>query len=132
MRRSAHRMDSGIPDDILQFIQTFIPSVWTIELLLLMRHSPERVWSARELDRELRGSPLIVSGALAKLIAAGLVVEEPGAFYRYQPARPGLGELMDLLARYYAEFPVTVTQAILAAPNQQIRTFADAFRLKKD
>jgi uncharacterized protein YhaN len=97
-----------------------------------MRRSPERSWNARELDRELRSSALIVSGALAKLIAAGLVVEEQDGIYRYQPARPMLGELIDKLAQTYAEFPVAVTQAILSAPNQQIRTFAEAFRFKKD
>jgi hypothetical protein len=125
-------MGRAIPDNVLQFLQTSIPSVWTLELLLLMRRSPDRSWSAQELDRELRGSALIVSRALAKLIAAGLVIEESSGVYRYQPARPVLGETIELLAKIYADYPVAVTQAILAAPSEQIRTFADAFRLKKD
>ncbi len=97
-----------------------------------MRRSPERAWTPREIDRELRSSELVVAGALARLIAAGLVIEESEGRFCYRPARPDLSDLVDTLARFHAEFPFAVVQAILAAPNQQIRTFADAFRIKKD
>ncbi|HUK57806.1 MAG TPA: hypothetical protein VLV50_01150 [Stellaceae bacterium] len=121
-----------IPDDVKAFLQTSLPSVWTLELLLLMRRTPARVWSADELIRELRASALVVARACAALAAAGLAVEdEPGKF-RYQPARPELAQMVERLAAVYVEFPFAVTQAILAAPSDKVRTFADAFRLKKD
>ncbi len=97
-----------------------------------MRRSPDRTWTAEAINGELRSSSLIVANGLAALIAAGLVIEEAEAKYRYRPARPELGVLVDRLATAYAEFPFAVTQAILGAPNDKIRIFADAFRIKKD
>jgi hypothetical protein len=121
-----------IPEDVLQFIQTSIPSVWTLELLLLMRRFAARAWSAQTLNSELRSSMLIITSGLAALIAAGLVLEQAEGSYCYRPARPELGDLVDRLASAYAEYPFAVTQAILAAPNDKIRNFANAFRIKKD
>jgi len=121
-----------IPEDVLQFIHSTIASVWTLELLLLLFRNPSSSWSAESLNRELRASALVVADGLAALTAAGLVVEESPGLYRFQPARPEIGALLHRLAEVYAEFPFAVTQAILAAPNRKIRTFADAFRIKKD
>jgi hypothetical protein len=121
-----------LPDDVKAFLQTSIPSVWTLEMLLLMRRAPARVWSADELNRELRGSALVVARACAALVAAGLAIEEAPGMFGYRPARPELAQMVDRLAHVYAEFPYAVTQAILAAPSDKVRTFADAFRLKKD
>jgi hypothetical protein len=119
-----------IEEDVLHFIQTSIPSVWTLELLLLLRGS-ERAWSAEALVRELRASALIVANGLASLAAAGLVLAQDGGTFSYRPARADLVALVDRVAAAYAEFPFAVTQAILAAPHDKIRTFADAFRIKK-
>ena len=70
--------------------------------------------------------------ALGTLTAAGLVLEvEPGS-YRYNPARGELAAVVDRLALAYAETRFAVVQTIMSAPNNQIRTFADAFRIKKD
>ena len=121
-----------IPKDIEEFIQTYIPSVWTLELLLLMRRHPAASWGVEALNRELRSSALVVTGALATLIAAGLVVEDTQGSYVYRPARAELVALLDRLADTYARLPLAVTRAILAAPNDKIRIFADAFRIKKD
>jgi hypothetical protein len=121
-----------LPQDLLDLIGSSIPSVWTLEILILLHRGSARSWSAADINREVRGSALVVANALAALSAAGLVLEEsPGAF-RYSPARPELASTVDRLTLAYAEMRFAVTQAILAAPNAKIRTFADAFRLKKD
>jgi hypothetical protein len=123
-----------IPDDVLHFIQASIQSVWTLELLLLMRRALDRAWTAPALIAELRSSTLVVANGLAALLAAGLIIEETEGCFVYRPARAELGEVVDRLAAAYADFPFAVTQAILSAPNDKIRTFADAFRIrtKKD
>lgn len=97
-----------------------------------MHREPERTWAAADLIRELRGSVLVVSNATAALTAAGLVLEETSGSFRCNPVRPELGAAVDRLAASYRETPFAVTQAILAAPSDHIRSFADAFRLKKD
>lgn len=103
-----------------------------LEVLLLMRRQPDRAWDARALTGELRSSPLVTSSSLAALIAAGLVIEESAGTYRYRPARNELRDIVDRLAAAYAEYPFAVTQAVLHAPNDKVRLFADAFRIKKD
>jgi hypothetical protein len=121
-----------IPEDIAAFVQGSIPSVWTLELLLLMWRDAARSWRAEDLDKELRASPLTVANGLAGLSGAGIIVEEGSGLFRYGPARPELEDLVARLVALYRTRPFAVTQAILAAPSDKIRVFADAFRLKKN
>jgi hypothetical protein len=118
--------------DLLQFIRGSIRSVWNLELLLCLRRHSDRAWQADELVRELRASDFVVEEGLASLQAAGLVGAEAESAYRYAPASIALDKLVQQLDRHYQERPQSVTNAIFSAPNDTLRTFADAFRLKKD
>ena len=51
---------------------------------------------------------------------------------RFEASSPALDQLVHELEAAYARTPLAVVKEILAAPNQQIQSFADAFRLKKD
>jgi biotin operon repressor len=119
-------------EDVLSFAGTSIRSVWTLEMLLLMSRSATRAWSAEALARELRASESIVSNGLSELQAAGLVIHEQGATFRYGPASAALDDLVRSLAQLYRERPFAVTRAIFASPSEKLRSFADAFRFKKD
>ena len=46
-------------EDVLAFIRTTVKSVWSLELLLLLRRGAGRAWSADDLVREIRGSRAI-------------------------------------------------------------------------
>lgn len=120
-----------IERELLDFIHTSIRSVWTLELLLCVRRSPNKVWRRDELVRDMRASDLIVTEGLSALTTAGLVRPEAGG-YRYAPASAALARLVDELEGLYRDRPVTVTNAIVSAPNERLRTFADAFRFKRD
>lgn len=118
--------------DLLQFIQSSIRSVWSLELLLHLRRHSSRYWKPDELVRELRASDFIVSEGLLALQTAGLVTPEGDGMYRYRPASADLDRLVGLLERQYGERPQSVTKAIFSAPSDKLQTFADAFRLKRD
>jgi hypothetical protein len=120
-----------ISAEVAQLIRTCIRSIWELELLLLAQRDPARRWTVEGLVRELRSSPRIVGDAVAALGTAGLLAAEDG-YYRYQPATPELDRLVRELRAAHAGSPVAVAETIYAAPNRQIRDFADAFRLKKD
>lgn len=120
-----------IPPDVLEFIESTVKSVWSVELLLFLRRRADRVWTDDEIIRELRSSRRVVSEVLATFVQAGLVTEEDGAF-RYAPASANLDRIVRDLEQTYAERPTTVVKAIMAAPSDKLRIFADAFRLKKD
>ena len=119
-----------MPADLAAFIQTAIKSVWALELLLLLRRDAAKRWSIDALIQELRASTAVVVAGLAALSAAGLA-EESDSRFRYRAATPELDALAQRLEQTYAQFPIAVTNAILAAPDDKMRIFADAFRLKK-
>jgi hypothetical protein len=53
-------------DDLLAFIAISIGSVWTLELLMLLKREPHRHWDAESMIRELRGSPAVIEEGLRK------------------------------------------------------------------
>lgn len=121
-----------IETDLLDFIQASIRSVWHVELLLQLQQSPDYLWTEEELTRVLRASPSIVAEGLTALRAVGLVRADPDGGYRYAPASQELARLAGDLERVHREKPFLLMRAILSQPNDKLRTFADAFRLKKD
>lgn len=120
-----------IDDELLSFISKAIPSVWALELLLLLHGDRTREWTANELVRELRGSNSIVAEGLSALSAAGLVGQNPAGAYAYQPKTVQGDELTAQLAETYASRPAAVVKAILSAPHPKIHIFANAFQFRK-
>ncbi|HET8995856.1 MAG TPA: hypothetical protein VFN42_04250 [Acetobacteraceae bacterium] len=118
-------------DEILAFVRSAIGSVWTIELLVLLRQDPDRTWQARSLVTDLRASPRVVGDSLSALEAAGLVSADEGGLYRYQPVSRLIDDTARELVDLYARKPMTVVNTILSSPTNKIQTFADAFRFRK-
>jgi len=121
-----------IPEPVLQFVRGSIKSVWTLDLMVLMRRHRERTWMPDALAGELRANRALVQEALSSLVLAGLLVAEPDGSYRYQPANPALETVAAAIERHYVERPLALIKAIASAPNEKIQSFADAFRFKKD
>jgi biotin operon repressor len=121
--------DSDFDDDTVAFVRTAISSVCALELLILLRRERQRRFGADQLVRELRSSQLAVAQAIEHLTKSGLIEETPGAGYRYQQVSAQLDAICDRLESLYARKPVKIVGAILDAPNEKLRTFADAFRL---
>lgn len=120
-----------IPEDLSDFARS-LRSLWAIELLLLLYRDPGRAWSADDLVRELRSSALLVAEVIALLERMEVVHREPDDRYRYRPATPELGELVVRLDRLHAERPLSLAREIHTSPNEKLRAFSDAFRLKKE
>jgi hypothetical protein len=115
--------------DLVAFIRRSIPSVWALDILLLVRQSPARSWSAGELVGELRASDAVVLGVLAGLEREGLVARSEDGRFRFAPAADLLEQLTMALAEAYAERPVAVINAIVST-DAKLQSLADAFRLK--
>lgn len=128
--------DAGIPDEVRAFIAEHIDSVEQVEVLLLLRRSGDREWTADAVSDELRTNPGSAAERLADLTARRLIApaggapERPG--YRYAPGTPALDQAVRGLDQAYAERRVSVINLIFSKPIDKIRTFADAFRLRKD
>jgi hypothetical protein len=117
-------------DDLLRFIGSSFRSVWSLELLLLLKRE-QRVWPREELIQTLRASELVVSNAIDSLVAAGLAsIEEGGAMY--MPVTQEVAGSVERLEQLYAARPDAVRRAIVSASASGASAFADAFRLRKD
>ena len=127
--------DEGIPARVTQFITDHVESVMQLEVLLLLAGQPGRAWSAADLAQQLRIDPAWVDGQLRAMTAKGLVVvvdAAPTPQFRYEPRTPDLARTVDELARAYADRRVTVIGLIFSNPVDKLRSFADAFRIRKD
>jgi hypothetical protein len=78
----------------------------------------------------MRSSAVAVDEALRNLQRVGLVAADTDNRYRYAPASAELDALASGIAQAYATRPTAVVKAIVTAPDDKLRIFADAFRLK--
>ena len=117
-----------------QFITEHIDSVMQLEILLLLAAQPAKVWTPTELAQELRIDPAWVDAQLQTMGGRGViaVTEESPVGFRYEPRTPALAETVRELAQAYADRRVTVIGLIFSKPIDKIRSFADAFRIRKD
>jgi len=121
---------SGTESELLRFAASSFPSVWALELLLVLKRDP-RKWNQDELIAKLRASDLVVIKALEALVAAGLVSEEPdGAIY--MPVSKLSETCVEQLDELYRARPNAVRRAIVSAGTSSATAFADAFKLSKD
>jgi hypothetical protein len=119
--------------DLLGFVKSSIRSTWALELLLLVRKEPSRVFRQDELVRDLRSTTALIARCMKELQSAKLLSCEANGC-RYAPASPELDQMCERLERAYAERPVAVINAIIQSPADRRQDFADAFRFtpKKD
>lgn len=115
-------------------VARYITSVEQLEILLLLRRTCDRTWTAAAVAEELRTSEASAKNRLADLVAAGLVEvsTQSVAALRYAPSAAWKRAAVDELAALYAERPYYVIDMIFAKPIANLYLYADAFRYGKD
>jgi hypothetical protein len=119
--------------EIRQFIALQIESVVQLEALLLLRRESQRSWSAEELARHFYLSDKMCQSMLDDLERRRYLVRDSGDdSFKY--ACPDLKSdgILGTLADLYAERRVAVISEIYSNPVSKVKTFADAFRWRKD
>jgi len=125
-------MNEDFPADIKQFIADTIDSVAQLEVLLLLRSEPSKVWTAQEAGKALYSAADVTALLMADLHAKHLLATGGENGFVYRPEQAELAALVDQLAELYRQRRVAVITAIYTKPIDKIRSFADAFRLRKD
>ena len=97
-----------------------MPSVDAAELLLALAGDPERWWQPAELG-----------DALEQFRGAGLLETGPDARVRYHVQDERVAAHVRMLALAYKERPVTLFRVIYALRDLKLKSFADAFKLKR-
>ena len=128
--------DSAFSDAFCTFLQTTVPTVSAAELMLALLKQPERWWEPREAVLSQPGGADMSEPEARKYLdlfaARGVAATDEGGRFRYGPASADIDALVVTLAQAYNERPVTLIRIIYALRDSKIRSFADAFRFRKD
>jgi len=129
---------AGVSQEVISFLADHIDTVLELELLLLLRAQPARNWSAADLANQLKIDPAFAAAQLdkfhqRKLLARDAAGADQQSFaYRYAPAAPQLDATVVAVAAAYVSHRVSIIGLIFSKPTSTLKTFADAFRIRKD
>ncbi|HEV7690555.1 MAG TPA: hypothetical protein VGO52_07035 [Hyphomonadaceae bacterium] len=104
-------------------------SIWALEVLLLLRRRAPAGLTADEIVAALRASPGLITRIIDQLVAERLVIKDAAGAIRFE-CDPGLAKLCDALELAAQDRPIALRDAIHSSPNDKLRNFSDAFRLK--
>jgi DNA-binding MarR family transcriptional regulator len=126
--------ENGIKQEVRTFLADHIDSVLELELLLLLRAHAQPSWTGAELAGELKIDRSWAAEQLAKFATRGILSRSDDADprYRYAPATPALDAIVAAVADAYASHRVTMIGLIFSKPTSTLKSFADAFRIRKD
>jgi hypothetical protein len=141
--------DPNIPESLGLFIAAHINSIEELEVLILLRATEQREWSAAQVSRELGASEPWIQERLADLASRGfLVVREADAalLYRYAPEAQETRARVEELAVTYKQRRLSVINLVYARPESvrsenvrpesarsesDVASFANAFRITR-
>jgi hypothetical protein len=123
-----------IPQDVRRLLADHIESVVQVEILLLLHADANRALTPTDVARELRIDAAYAQSELANLTVRGMLrtADKSANAYSYAPLTPQIDAAVRGLATAYADRRVTVIGLVYSKPPDQIRSFADAFRLRKE
>jgi hypothetical protein len=126
--------EADIPEEVRRFLREHISSLFQLELLLLLYEKKAQGWCAEDANRELHSGPELVRRQLEDFHSRGLVSrsEDSEVTYQYNPVTAELDHAVSAVAKVYKERRVSVTAFIYSSPVDNIRIFAEAFRIRKD
>jgi len=127
--------DVDFSDEFCEFLQTCVPAVHTAELILLLRSRPQEWWDPADVLQRMRAAGLAEpEGAryVELLQARGLLATGPDKRIQFRPADARIADQVEKLAQAYTERPVTLFRVIYALRDTRVRSFAEAFRLRRN
>ena len=128
--------EERLPDDVRRLIESSIPTLEALEIVLLLARDPGREWQASLVPRLLPSAQVTEAAVLEYLrILAdqGIVAKRDEHRFVYAPRTPELTRAVEGLIIAYHQRPVTLIKAVYASAElARIRSFAEAFRLRKE
>jgi hypothetical protein len=122
-----------IPEDLRQFLQSYITSVEQLEILRILGEDPAREWTAEDIGKLAQVSVESIRIKLQELQQRGLLrcrVEETALFCQFGPHTQDLDDALRRLLTLYRQRPVSMIRLVYERPASSLRDFADAFRIR--
>jgi predicted ArsR family transcriptional regulator len=125
--------DEAISKDVREFLARYIHSVAQLEVLLTLHSHADQDWDASRLARELAIDGDAATMYLEDLSSRGLLTYDRTGTptFRYGPTSD-LRTTIERLSETYTKRRVAVITLIFSKPVDDVRSFSDAFRLRKD
>ena len=123
-----------IPEQVRSFVDHNIDSAELLETLLLVHSGGEREWTPEQVAQSIYTVPAGATRRLEQLVDMGLASSN-GAMnpaYRFAPATAALRGQVDDLAAAYRGNRVGVINLIYDRAADPLRSFSDAFRVRKN
>jgi hypothetical protein len=123
----------GIAGHVRAFVDHHIDSAELLETLLLVHSGGEREWTPEQVAQSIYTVPAGATRRLEQLVDMGLVSSN-GAMnpaYRFAPATAALRGQVDDLAAAYRANRVGVINLIYDRAADPLRSFSDAFKLRR-
>lgn len=124
-------MESGLPQDIRNFLTDCIETVSQLELLFIFYENKTRTWTATSISKELRTHASMALKQMDVLQSKGILKKENDQF-SYAPQSEKIDENISKLHELYRERPVAIVTFIYTKPEDKLKGFADAFKFKKE
>lgn len=126
-------MRRGVPPEMEKFVLHHIDTVHTLDVLLLLYHSPDRLVSAHEVLEQVKSNIDAVGESLAHLIDSSLIkcVDPNRGLFQYKPLSAFDDKLTGALDLLYSERYSAVIEIIYSKPLTEAKNFAEAFRLRR-
>lgn len=117
--------------EVRELIARHLDSVESIEILLLLRRSPQTYWGAPAIAEQLGIAPDIARTKIEALRSSGIITvgEQTGAF-RYGPPDQRTKNAVDELAALYANRRGSVINTLYSTNLERLRAFSNSFRVK--
>jgi predicted transcriptional regulator len=122
--------DSVLSGDIQQFLERNVHSIEQLEILLLLRASPDREWTVREVYQRVLTNETSVAQSLGKLSEHGLVRKADESAFQFETS-PNTEKILEELAQLYKEKPTRILYALYGAQRPELEAFTQAFRVRK-
>jgi len=124
--------DTGIPENVRQFIFAYIDSVEQLEVLLLLRACRDQSFAAKNVSDAMRTSFDSATNRLATLQRQGFLSFDPAnGIYKYAPANADVDALLGQVEDVYRVRKHKVLELIFSPMKKVARNFADAFVVNK-
>jgi hypothetical protein len=124
----------SVPAELARFIEEHISSLEQLEVICLLRNTAPREWRADEVSRELGSSLMSIDSRLAHFATQRFIKvrhTERGPVYQHGPDSEEVASLIEAAAKLYKERRLAVIDLVYGRPENDLRAFSDAFKLKK-
>lgn len=124
-----------LPATLIDFLNETVLTYPAAVLLVFLSRTPGQSWTAESVADAMKPdlmSPTAVQEFAGHFARAGLLRFQADGSFVYDPPSEAARTAVIELARAYDERPVTLVRTIYSIANVKLRSFADAFRLKRD